>query len=485
MAHVLASELRKAVLKAAFKGDLSENSPLDSSAFDYLLTIQKIQEKKAKNKEIKIGKFSKEIINDFDFDFPKHWALTKMGFITSLVTKQTGFDYSNRIKPNLLEKKQNNSYPLIQTRNFKGTDFNFDSKYYLPIHIADEYPNLILNKPCLLLSIVGASIGNIGLYTDEKRVGFIGGAISKVDLISNEYLKYIYYYLQSPLGNYQIMKNYKSTAQGTITVEDVRNIIIPFPPIEEQARIVTRVDELMTKIDEYEKLENELVELKKNFPGDMKAAVLQAAMQGKLTDQNELERPLFFDKKVNMDDYEYDLPDNWTVVKMSSVSELYTGNSIPEAIKKSKYMGLSDGMNYIGTKDVGFDHVIDYENGVKIPFGEPKFKVAKKEATLLCVEGGSAGKKMGVIKENVCFGNKLCSFNAGKHIDSKFQYYVIQSPIFGKMFTESISGMIGGVSVNKLKDMLIPLPPIEEQKRIVEKLDKILPLCEELEKEIA
>ena len=92
---------------------------------------------------------------------------------------------------------------------------------------------------------------------------------------------------------------------------------------------------------------------------------------------------------------------------------------------------------------------------------------------------------MGVIKENVCFGNKLCSFNAGKHIDSKFQYYVIQSPIFGKMFTESISGMIGGVSVNKLKDMLIPLPPIEEQKRIVEKLDKILPLCEELEKEIA
>ena len=143
-------------------------------------------------------------------------------------------------------------------------------------------------------------------------------------------------------------------------------------------------------------------------------------------------------------------------------------------------MGLKEGLNYIGTKDVGFDHKVDYKNGVKIPLDEPNFKTAYKNATLLCIEGGSAGKKISMITENVCFGNKLCSFNPTKNINSKYQYYLLQSPIFKKQFSSNISGMIGGVSVNKLKELLVPLPSIEEQQRIVDKLDKLLPMCDEL-----
>ena len=119
-----------------------------------------------------------------------------------------------------------------------------------------------------------------------------------------------------------------------------------------------------------------------------------------------------------------------------SVSNLYTGNSISKTLKQSKYTGLTSGMNYIATKDVGFNHSITYENGVKIPYSESKFKIAKKNSTLLCIEGGSAGKKVAMISEDVCFGNKLCSFNVGEHINSKFQYYVILSPIFKKKFAE-------------------------------------------------
>lgn len=255
---------------------------------------------------------------------------------------------------------------------------------------------------------------------------------------------------------------------------------LPLPPIEEQTRIVAKVDEIMAKIDEYEKLENQLVKLKEQFSKDIKDSLLQASMMGKLTEQLDSELSPFVDSKVDINEYDYDLPTNWNVVKIMSVSDLYTGNSISASIKKSKYAGLACGFNYIGTKDVGFDCSISYDNGVKIPYDESKFKIAKKNSTLLCIEGGSAGKKIGIVSEDVCFGNKLCSFNAGEHINYKFQYYVIYSPIFKKRFIENKSGMIGGVSIKKLKEILIPLPPLEEQQRIVDKLDELLPLVDKL-----
>ena len=164
------------------------------------------------------------------------------------MTKQTGFDYSKYIKPNLLDIKSDNSLPLIQTRKFKGEVFNFHSKFYVPDEIVKQFPNLHLSSECLLLSIVGASIGNVGHYHHDKE-GFIGGAIAKINLIDNAVIKYLFWYLQSPEGNAEIMKNYKSTAQGTITVEDVRNIIVPLPPLAEQKRIVEKLDKLLPLCD--------------------------------------------------------------------------------------------------------------------------------------------------------------------------------------------------------------------------------------------
>ena len=104
-------------------------------------------------------------------------------------------------------------------------------------------------------------------------------------------------------------------------------------------------------------------------------------------------------------------------------------------------------MNYFAIKDVEFDRSIKYKNGVKILYSELKFKIEKKNSTLLYIEGGSSGKKVGMISKDVCFGNKLCSFNAGEHINSKFQYYIILSPILKKRFAENVSGRVGGVSL--------------------------------------
>ena len=165
-------------------------------------------------------------------------------------------------------------------------------------------------------------------------------------------------------------------------------------------------------------------------------------------------------------------------MRVKDIAEVYTGNSIAESIKRAKYTNLTEGYNYIGTKDVGFDNVIDYENGVKIPRSEPKFRYAFPNDILLCIEGGSAGRKIGILREQVCFGNKLCNFHQYFN-SSSYMYYFLQTPSFVSIFQENMTGIIGGVSRDKIQNILFPLPPLEEQKRIVSKIVSLEPFIDD------
>jgi len=163
----------------------------------------------------------------------------------------------------------------------------------------------------------------------------------------------------------------------------------------------------------------------------------------------------------------------WEIKKLSEIGNVFNGNSINAKIKKEKYSGLDNGLPYIGTKDVGFDSIIDYENGVKIPFSEKEqFKIAPPNTPLICAEGGSAGRKIGFTNQEVCFGNKLFALVPNKNVDSRFLFYYYFSSSFQEHFSTEMAGIIGGVSMNKFKSIELPLPPISEQKRIVSILDE-------------
>jgi len=162
----------------------------------------------------------------------------------------------------------------------------------------------------------------------------------------------------------------------------------------------------------------------------------------------------------------------WKITKLGDVCKIQSGNSIPVKEKEVLYRNVNEGLPYVGTKDVGFDGVIDYENGVRIPPNHSsKFRLSKKNSILVCGEGGSAGRKIAFSNKDCHFVNKLFSISTGSEMVSKYVYYYTLSNYFQNQFKKAMHGLIGGVSLSKIKGFQITYPPFSEQQRIVAKLD--------------
>lgn len=207
-------------------------------------------------------------------------------------------------------------------------------------------------------------------------------------------------------------------------------------------------------------------------PEQLKYSILKKAFSGQLVMVDpDSEKPKV--KAVELEETPFDIPDDWFWSNLGNCCEMYTGNSISETVKKTKYAGLKEGYDYIATKDVTFEHTIEYDNGVRIPVDDD-FRIAYNGSVLMCIEGGSAGRKIGILDRDVCFGNKLCTFNS-KEIVNRYIYYYLQSHEFKAFFMDNMSGIIGGVSIKKLKELPIPVPTVSEQKAIVAKIEELLP----------
>ena len=204
------------------------------------------------------------------------------------------------------------------------------------------------------------------------------------------------------------------------------------------------------------------------FIDDLRKSILQKAMNWELIEWSDYNSR----KENKMED---------------CCSKIETWNSISENVKKTKYSNLNTWYNFIATKDLEFEHSFQYENWIKIPYDEPNFKYANIDDILLCIEWWSAWRKIWILSQKVCYWNKLCKFSVEEFINPRFLYYFLQSPDFQKLFRENINGLIGWVSIGKIRKLVLKYPPLEEQKRIVAKLDELMPLLEEarpLEEEI-
>lgn len=233
----------------------------------------------------------------------------------------------------------------------------------------------------------------------------------------------------------------------------------------------------------------------------LRKAVLTLAVAGKLVAQDKKEgtaedlyskiqeeKSVVSNKKkrkevflIDQSEILFEIPETWKWVRLSEISSIFNGNSINKHEKELKYKGAI-GIPYIGTKDVGFDHIINYESGVSIPKTElSNFKIASKDSVFVCAEGGSAGRKVAHLEQDVFFGNKLFAIHPPSILDSKYIFYYCISSEFYNSFQSAMSGLIGGVSINKFGDLLLPLPPSGEQKRIVKKVEEVMKQLDDLE----
>lgn len=205
--------------------------------------------------------------------FSGEWETKKLEDYCSLITKQTGFDYSAYIKPALITRKMPNTVPMIQTINFRGRKFTFETDYYIPQSVAMQFPNIVLNKKCVLFSIVGASVGNVDLYPGSITA-FCGGAIGITRFRNEQDAEWVFNYMSSPDGQSQIQYVTKGGAQATVTIADIRNFKIPTPEKGERDAI----SGILENMDhEVEALEQKLEKYR-----EVKQGMLQQLLTGKI-----------------------------------------------------------------------------------------------------------------------------------------------------------------------------------------------------------
>lgn len=167
-----------------------------------------------------------------------------------------------------------------------------------------------------------------------------------------------------------------------------------------------------------------------------------------------------------------EIPAHWEVKRSKFVNKIYNGDSLNDN-QKSKYQ--SDNLQhlaYISSKDINLNYsTIDYNNGIRI-YDYQNFKVAPNNTSLICIEGGSAGRKIAFTNEAVCFVNKLACVTTLYPVNSKFVYYSLKGSLFQTQFANAISGLIGGVSISALNGFLFTIPSIDEQHAISLFLDQ-------------
>ena len=514
-------QLKNSILQWAIQGKLVPQDPNDEPASILLERIRKEKEQLIKEKKIKKDKNASIIFRGEDnsyyekflatgvvkcideeipFEIPQGWEWCRMGCIG---------DWGAGATP----AKGNSEYYGGDILWLRTGELNNGVVYDTEIKITQKALrecSLRLNKVGdVLIAMYGATIGKVAIAGNEMTSNQACCACTPFGVFNY----YLFYYLMGSQTDF--IKKGEGGAQPNISREKLISHLMPIPPLNEQHRIVEQIQRILPLIERYSASQNTQDKLNAEINDKLKKSILQEAIQGKLVPQiaeegtaeelleqikqekqklvkeGKLKKSTLNDSSIFKGDdnkyYEqidtkcidisesipFEVPIGWCWTRLSVISNLYTGNSISETEKATRYTNVQ-GMEYIGTKDVSFNHVVNYANGIAIPNEHiSQFKIAPSKSVLLCIEGGSAGRKIAQIEKSVCFGNKLCCFVPYVMATSKYIYFYLQSPYFFENFRGNIAGIIGGVSVNTLKSLLIPLPPLKEQKRIVAQIEKL------------
>lgn len=489
-------QLRGSILQYAVQGKIVEQRQEEGTAADFLNKITEVKSEKIKKGEAKKSK-TLTPIEDSDklFDIPETWKWIKLGEIATLITKGTTPRGGNVA---YLDK----GIGFLRAENVAGLDrLDKDNLKYIDEDTHNGFlKRSIIETNDILITIAG-TLGITGLVRQEDLPLNANQAVSMVRLAAPEYLdlQYLIYVLNSPDIQKYLTQQKKTTAIPNLTLEIIENCVCPFPPLQEQHRIVAKIEEMLPYVDRYAVAYEKLEQFNAKFPEDMKKSILQYAIQGKLVEQRpeegtaedlykaiqeekqklikegkiKKEKPL---AEITEDEIPFDIPDSWKWVKLgdcTSYAQSKEKISPPEITNDMWSLDLEDIQKETGTilvKTLASERKI---SGDKVKFRKGQVLYSKLRPYL---------KKILVAPDDGICTPELVPFNV-YGIDANYISYVLKSPHVDYIINTATYGVkMPRVGTDTMINLLIPLPPLEEQHRIVAKIEELLPYCDRLVK---
>ena len=462
---MLADSLRKSILQAAIEGKLTEREPGDGDARDLLAEIRQEKARLVKEGKIRRSNPLPPVEDDeIPFEIPENWCWVRLGSIFNL---QAG----KFIDGNSIQSK--GRYPCFGGNGLRGyvDRFNRSGKF-------------------AIIGRQGALCGNINVangefYATEHAV--------VVDFYKDCDVDWTAHFLTAlNLNQYAT-----ATAQPGLAVSKINHVLIPLPPLAEQRRIVARLEELLPLVDELGKDEKELDAIEREFPDAIRKSLLQAAIEGKLTkrepgdgDARDLLAEIQKEKArlvkegkirrsaplppVAEDEIPFEIPDNWRWVRLGEITSYANSRQVNQR-------EIPAGALVVELEDIEKDTCRILEKHYDRTPGSSKNQFSSGD--VLYGKLRLYLKKTVVLQEDGYCSTEIVPFRGYGGIESKYLMYIMISP----EIDSQINSLTYGMDMPRLgrKDAVllpVPLPPLAEQRRIVARLEGLLPLVDELGK---
>ncbi|OBQ29658.1 MAG: hypothetical protein AN483_09340 [Aphanizomenon flos-aquae MDT14a] len=520
-------KLRELILDLAVRGKLVPQDANDEPAAVLLERIKKEKERLVKEGKIKNQKtVSPAKLQKLVYQIPPNW---KWCNFSDVIFSQEGPGIRNW-------QFKSDGIKLLNVKNIVKGELILDNsdKYISEEEFEQKYKHFLIEEGDLLFASSGNSWGKTAFFKDPGYKVIVNTSTIRMKFIDREcHNKFLRYFLESNVFKNQMIIQL-SGMQPNFGSSHLMKVLIPLPPLNEQKRIVTKVDELMKLCDELEARQKKKQETRilinnaalnklltadtpetftKNWQrigdnfdilysapeniGKLRQAILQLAVMGKLVPQDANDEPaavllerikkekerLVSKKKKNIDseliqpiklnEISYKLPSSWEWTRLGSIINSLTGGGTPS---KNNPLFWGGDIPWASVKDLKGNKylttTIDYITEKGLHQSSSNFILKGK--VIICTRMGLG--KIAINTIDVAINQDLKAIELAEGIDVNYFYnFYLTQNIVGTGVT------VSGIRQSELINFLVPLPPLNEQKRIVTKVDKLMKLCDELE----
>lgn len=489
---MIPEQLKLSILQSAFQGKLTGECVPNETADDLYQQIQSEKQRLISEKKIKKEKPLPEISADeIPFDIPDNWRWCYAG---DLFLHNTGKAQNSSGSTNGIIRK------FITTSNLYWGEFDFTKVKEMPF--TDTELERCTVKRGDLLVCEGGDCGRSAVWDYDEEV-CIQNHVHRLRPYRDVNIYYFYYlfYLYKNTGR---LRGRGVAIQG-LSNEAIHKVVLPLAPLEEQHCIVAKIEELLPYVDRYATAYEKLEQFNAKFPNDMKKSILEYAIQGKLVEQRaeegtgaELYKQMQAEKQrlikegkikkekplpeIAEDEIPFDIPESWRWVRFSEIMSTMSTGPFGSMLHKTDYI----------EKGIPLVNPANMVNGKIVPSDKMMISEATRRrlssyilhaGMIVLGRRGEMGRCAVVTEKEDGWLCGTGSFFMEPSM-SLYVYYVVSlfSSPYVKFYLggESVGTTMSNLNHTILSKMPIPLPPLAEQRRIVAKLDEILPLCERL-----